>query len=168
MVRTLCLHSRGHGVPSLVKELRSSKPCGTPKKVQIQSKIHYFSSLVSWLTSLPFKWWLKRIISSQIVYIFSFTHLLIQKDQLCFYYYVCVSYGRGAWQATVHGVVKESSMTEQLDDNKCICTIFIYAWMCVYVLEANSGRNGKLWYGWQIYLGVANQKAQAGLGIQIF
>ena len=40
--------------------------------------------------------------------------------------------------------------------------------MCVYVSEANSGRNGKLWYEWQIYLGVANQKAQAGLGIQIF
>ena len=46
------------------------------KKVQIQSKTHYFSSLVSWLTSLPLKWWLKRIISSQIVYIFfhSLTH----------------------------------------------------------------------------------------------
>ena len=72
-------------------------------------------------------------ISSQIIYIFSFTHLLIQKDQLSLYYYVCISYGQGAWQATVHWVAKELSMTEQLDDNKRIYTyVYMYECVCMY------------------------------------
>ena len=62
--------------------------------------------------------------------IHSFTH---SKGPIRLFYYVCISYGRGAWQATVHGVTKEPSMAEQLDDNRCIYTcVYMYECVCMY------------------------------------
>ena len=43
--------------------------------------------------------------------------------------------GRGAWQATVHGVTKESDTTEQLNNNVCV---YIYLIGSVYLENPNN------------------------------
>ena len=62
--------------------------------------------------------------------IHSFTHSKgsIKPLLLCMYIL-----WKGAWQATVHWVAKELSMTEQLDDNKRIYTyVYMYECVCIY------------------------------------
>ena len=42
---------------------------------------------------------------------------------------------RGAWQATVHEVIKESDMTQRINNNNpCILYIYIY----IYILKLNT------------------------------
>ena len=45
-----------------------------------------------------------------------------------------ISWTEGAWQATVHGVAKESDTTQRLNNNMCICYIFFTITICVIII----------------------------------
>ena len=40
----------------------------------------------------------------------------------------------GTWQASVHGVAKESDMTQRLNNNMYLLYIFHYYYMCYYYM----------------------------------